>query len=179
MKKQIIAYAALLAVSLSACATNASDNAADVPEIHNETEQGETYENPLMVMVNGIVYCDTGRRSELLRCGMMDGEIASSVERSEEPSEDNQSNFGSGYSYQYGPEGTIEVLYEDEWRIFEQRDELIWYEGTAYQKSSLSPETLEWLAWYTSLTREEQLALSIVPEQLIQDDLQKDENSTD
>ena len=35
------------------------------------------------------------------RCGNMDGEITSTVDGTEIPTEDNQSNFGSGFGYQY------------------------------------------------------------------------------
>lgn len=98
-----------------------------------------------------------------MRCGVMDGEITSEVGRSEEPSEDNQSNFDTGFEYQYGLDGTIEVFYEDEWCIFERRDELVWYEGQVLSREVVSDETVEWLEWYNSLTREEQLAVSAVP----------------
>ena len=37
-----------------------------------------------------------------MRCSTMDGEITSTVDGTEIPTEDNQSNFGSGFGYQYG-----------------------------------------------------------------------------
>lgn len=169
MKKGILFFAALLPMAFSGCTAEPIDKAENTPEIQG-TEPEEISENTPMVMVDGILYCDTGRRSALARCGMMDGEISSSVDPSAEPTEDNQSNFGAGFGYQYGANGTIEVLFEDEWRIFEQRDELIWYEGNVYQKSTLSAETLEWLAWYDTLAREEQLAVTDIPEQLTPND---------
>lgn len=70
------------------------------------------------VMVDGVLYLDTGRVSDALRCGVMDGEITSTVDSSEVPTEDNQSNFGTGFGYQYGPEGTIEVYINEKWCIF-------------------------------------------------------------
>ncbi len=70
------------------------------------------------VMVDGVLYLDTGRVSDALRCGVMDGEITSTVDSSEVPTEDNQSNFGTGFGYQYGPEGTIEVCITEKWCIF-------------------------------------------------------------
>ena len=52
---------------------------------------------------------------------MMDGEITSTVESSEQPTEDNQSNFGVGYGYQIGvEEGTIEVYINEKWWVFEE-----------------------------------------------------------
>ncbi len=76
-----------------------------------------------MVMVDGQLYYDTGRRNnDVGRCGVMDGEITSSVEGWETPTEDNQSNFGSGYGWQWGStEGEIEVNIEDNWLVFEAR----------------------------------------------------------
>ena len=63
-----------------------------------------------MVRVNGRLYYDTGRESrETGRCGTMDGEITSTVDGTEIPMEDNQSNFGSGFGYQYGKDDTIEI----------------------------------------------------------------------
>lgn len=80
-----------------------------------------------MVMVNGELYLDTGYESTEPRCGMMDGTITSSVDGSEKPAKDDQSNFGKGYGYQYGTEGTVEICMDGIWRIFateEKRQEL-------------------------------------------------------
>jgi len=73
------------------------------------------------VMVNGIVYYDTGYKSSINdRCENMDGQITSECSGSEVPTEDNQSNFGKGYGYQYGSvEGTIEIqLTDGNWYVF-------------------------------------------------------------
>ena len=76
-----------------------------------------------MVMVDGSLYLDTGFTSDVARCGVMDGEITSTVDGSEKPTEDDQSNFGSGYGYQYGgTDGTIEVYMNDAWCIFATED---------------------------------------------------------
>ena len=74
-------------------------------------EEAEPWDRIPMVMVNGELYLDTGKESTVMaRCGMMDGEITSQVDGSKAPTIDNQSNFGTGYGYQYGPiEGTIEI----------------------------------------------------------------------
>jgi len=73
-----------------------------------------------MVMVNGELYMDTGHESTVeARCGVMDGEITSTVDGTEKPTEDNQSNFGTGYGYQYGShEGLIEIYMNDKWCVF-------------------------------------------------------------
>ncbi len=77
-----------------------------------------------MVRVNGKLYYDTGRESTISgRCGNMDGEITSTVDGTEIPTEDNQSNFGSGFGYQYGADDTIEIYMNEKWFVFEYREE--------------------------------------------------------
>ena len=72
-----------------------------------------------MVFVDGTLYCDIGEESTITaRCGMMDGEITSTVNQNEEPFENDQSNFGTGYGYQYGPNRTIEILIDGKWCVF-------------------------------------------------------------
>lgn len=70
---------------------------------------------------------DTGWRRESTvpgRCGNMDGEITSTVDGSQIPMEDNQSNFGSGFGYQYGAEdGIIEIYMNEKWFVSEYRGE--------------------------------------------------------
>ena len=85
-----------------------------------QTDSAETSDRIPMVMVNGELYLDTGKESTVMaRCGMMDGEITSQVDGSKAPTMDNQSNFGTGYGYQYGPiEGTIEIKMNGKWWIF-------------------------------------------------------------
>lgn len=77
-----------------------------------------------MVRVNSKLYYDTGRESTVNgRCGNMDGEITSTVDGTEIPTEDNQSNFGSGFGYQYGADDTIEIYMNEKWFVFEYRGE--------------------------------------------------------
>ncbi len=80
----------------------------------------ERWDRIPMVMIDGTLYLDTGSDSAADgRCGVMDGEITSTVEGSELPQEDDQSNFGVGYAYQYGAqEGTVELDLNGSWRIF-------------------------------------------------------------
>ena len=137
-------------------------------------ESGETVLNDRipMVMADGAMYYDTGRESTVTgRCGVMDGEITSAVERTEVPSENNQSNFGAGYGYQWGPEeGTLEVCIDGKWMVFKRRyadDSRVYYAGRWYNKSGLSEDTLCWLAWYNGLTGEEQASISSEPTDLL------------
>ena len=105
----------------------------------HKTDSAETWDRIPMVMVNGELYLDTGKESTVIaRCGMMDGEITSQVDGSKVPTIDNQSNFGTGYGYQYGAiEGTIEINMNGKWWIFateEVRQEIQFpSEGTAME----------------------------------------------
>ena len=125
-----------------------------------------------MVMADGAMYYDTGRESTVTgRCGVMDGEITSAVERTEVPSENNQSNFSAGYGYQWGlEEGTLEVCIDGKWMVFKRRyvdDSRVYFAGRWYDKSGLSEDTLRWLAWYNGLSEEEQACISAVPADLL------------
>lgn len=82
--------------------------------------EAETWDLIPMIMVNGTLYLDTGHESTIeARCGVMDGEITSQVDGSKQPTVDDQSNFGTGYGYQYGAtEGTIELFMNGKWWIF-------------------------------------------------------------
>lgn len=90
------------------------------PIVPVETVSPEKWDLIPMVMVDGILYLDTGLESTVqARCGMMDGNITSTVEGNEKPTVDGQSNFGTGYGYQYGAsEDTIEINIDGKWYIF-------------------------------------------------------------
>ena len=83
-------------------------------------KEAETWALIPMVMVKGTLYLDTGyERDAIERTDHFDGEITSQVDGSERPSVDDQSNFGTGYGYQYGKtEGTIELFMNGKWWIF-------------------------------------------------------------
>lgn len=89
----------------------------------NEEEREQWAMIP-MVMVDGKLYLDTGMESSVeARCGVMDGEITSSVDGTKKPTQDGESNFGTGYGYQYGPqEGTIEIFMNEKWWVFATED---------------------------------------------------------
>ena len=84
--------------------------------------------------LDGTLYLDTGHESTIeARCGVMDGEITSQVDGSKQPTVDDQSNFGTGYGYQYGAtEGTIEIFMNDKWWIFatEEAQQVIQFPAT-------------------------------------------------
>ena len=87
-------------------------------------EEQEQWDLIPMVMVDGKLYLDTGMESSVeARCGVMDGEITSSVDGTKKPTQDGESNFGTGYGYQYGPqEGTIEIFMNEKWWVFATED---------------------------------------------------------
>ncbi len=77
-------------------------------------------QNVLMIMVDNEYYYSEGKESEFgARCGVMDGEITSTVEQTKTPNKNNQSNFGKGYGYQY-IDKNIEVNMDGKWIVFEK-----------------------------------------------------------
>lgn len=94
----------------------------DLNSQQNQTanEESEKWDMIPMVMVDGKLYLATGYESTVeARCGVMDGEITSEVDGNEKPTKNNQSNFGTGFGYQYGSqEGTIEIYMNEKWWIF-------------------------------------------------------------
>lgn len=92
-------------------------------QLAKQEEADAMWDRIPMVRVNGKLYYDTGRESAVNgRCGNMDGEITSTVDGSEVPMEDDQSNFGSGFGYQYGADDTIEIYMNEKWFVFEYRE---------------------------------------------------------
>lgn len=123
MKRYISMFLSIICVlSLAACSQDPVDYNITCNDEMNETSEDETEQWDLipMVMVNGELYLDTGRESTIDgRCGVMDGKITSEVDRNKQPTEDNQSNFGTGYGWQYGShEGIIEIYMNDKWWVF-------------------------------------------------------------
>ena len=93
-------------------------------QLPKQEEADAMYDRIPMVRVDGKLYYDKGRESTISgRCGNMDGEITSTVDGTEMPTEDNQSNFGSGFGYQYGADDTIEIYMNEKWFVFEYREE--------------------------------------------------------
>ena len=80
------------------------------------------------VYIDGVLYGTTGT-SVTYRTddtpengGRVDGTVTSTVESWEYPAEDDQSNFGTGYAYRWGEDGTVEVFFS-KWVIFEAYDD--------------------------------------------------------
>lgn len=95
-------------------------------EIENIIDNLSLSDNPIvgenlapMVMIDGFVYVDIGEESTRTeREADFDGKIDSSVTQKQKPTKNNQSNFGTGYGYQYGPNGTVEIFKNDKWWVF-------------------------------------------------------------
>ena len=71
------------------------------------------------VRIDGVLYYDTGAVSDSkARCGTPDGVITTATDADALPTEDGQSNFGTGYGYQFTADGTVEVEIDGEYVIF-------------------------------------------------------------
>lgn len=95
-----------------------------VPENYGEAIKDPTelvWDRRPMVMLKGELYLDTGHEGDIDgRCGVMDGEISSTVDGSEIPTQDNQSNFGDGYEYQYVDRNSVDIYMNGKWIRFEK-----------------------------------------------------------
>lgn len=78
-----------------------------------------------MVMVNGMLYLDTGKHVPVeINDSAIIGEISSSVDQSEKPAKEGQTNFGSiGSKYAYYEENIV-VLINNKWVLFEKEDNI-------------------------------------------------------
>lgn len=92
-----------------------------------------------MVRVRGETYVSTGYVNSMVTCGTASGQIKSSVPSSQEPREDNQSNFGKGYDWQTWQEGYINVKIDDKWILFQNiaMDSNLIPEGVAHFKGKV------------------------------------------
>lgn len=71
------------------------------------------------VCINGVLYYDTGTVSDAeTRRAILDGVITDTTDEDALPTEDGQSNFGTGYGYQFAADGTVEVEIDGEYVIF-------------------------------------------------------------
>lgn len=107
-------------------------------------EEEVKYDLIPMVMVDGELYLDTGFTGTYIsNDDTYDREIISTVDGSERPSEDNQSNFGAGFKYRYGTtEGTIEILMNNECCIYateEVRQKIQFPESDTGAKDEVQP----------------------------------------
>ena len=132
MKKRMVTLilALLLALSLTGCGsrdtakdsenadigTQSADDASTLPDTAQDRPVTDA---PMMVMVDNTLYQSAGEVSTVEgRCGNMDGEITSQTANgTDAPTENGQSNFGTGYGYQRMGD-TLEVLIDGQWIVF-------------------------------------------------------------
>lgn len=136
-----------------------------------ETSQNLQWARIPMVMLDGKMYYDTGKESNIIpKYGVMDGEITSTVEGTKIPTKDNQSNFGAGYQYKYSSDNTIEINMNDKWYVFEYRSgdgSQIKFGDKWYNVADLSEETIKWVHWHSSLSEQEQRSVNYIPADLL------------
>lgn len=128
MKKTIGLLVLCMVLGLAGCGKSQDNEEAVSEKVsvqtekdHDAVQNGQTSDNgayPPCVMVDGVIYKDTGYVASMPGCGTMDGEIVSTVAGTELPSENDQSNFGRGYPYQRSSEGQIIVVMDGERIIF-------------------------------------------------------------
>ena len=111
-----IFYLILIMLSLVGCSSAPS-----------KEEEEVLWDAKPSVMIDGVLYGTSGRSGIYStdttpeNGGHVDGEITSTVESHEYPTEDNQSNFGSGFYYRHGENHVVEIFFDDsnKWIIFE------------------------------------------------------------
>ncbi len=102
--------------------------------------EAELYDLIPMVMIDGDLYLDTGKESDInARCGVMDGKITSTVDGHETPIQNNQSNFGKDFEYQYVGEDCIDIFMNEKWMRFKKENDT-W--GIKLIASNVSPTGL-------------------------------------
>lgn len=85
-----------------------------------KSDAGVKEEAPRYVMIKSKLYKDTGEINKNMTCGTMGGKILTTVDAKEMPKKDNESNFGIGYEYQIGTDGSITVDIDDKCLIFKE-----------------------------------------------------------
>lgn len=130
-------------------ATKSYDN-EEKPTTENEKVVGDY---PPCVMIDNTIYQDTGYASSMIGCGNMDGEIKSTVDGKQLPSENDQSNCGTGYQYQRCDENYVLVMIDDEKRIFRNID---------YKDSSIPKQVMNFTAKVEEIMENGTLTVSYI-----------------
>lgn len=92
-----------------------------------------------MIKVKDQVYISTDVVVDVLRCGVMDGEIDSTVDPGVLPEKNNQSNFGTGYGYQIRSANIVDVYIDGEWIMFTPADRQIYIDSEWEPEEEESP----------------------------------------
>ena len=129
MKKMlslVLAFTCLLGmVGCSQMQQDAVAGSTEAADIIVATDNVKWLVSP-SIMVDGTLYCETDFPCEGVSADTPpDGEITSEVPEYETPTQNNQSNFGTGFNYWYGAEdGTVELLRNDKWYLFATNEAL-------------------------------------------------------
>ena len=133
-KRTLAMLLALLALLLTGCGnaepktteaeigSQSTDDAAALPDT---TEQKPVADAPMMVMVDNTLYQSTSQTPN----------------GTDAPTENGQSNFGTGYGYQR-IDDHIEVLIDNQWIVFEQDatvPRMVMVDGKLYQETGNLP----------------------------------------
>lgn len=127
MKRFLFLSMAIVAVLSVACAKaganetiNADKQSASARARESASGHKERAEHnyPPMVKVAGVVYVDTGYENAMATCGTTDGEIKTAVDGRKMPASDDESNFGTGYGYQFWEKGYMNVRRNNRWILF-------------------------------------------------------------
>lgn len=97
-------------------------NDETTPHITGNTTHNEETKQLLLMVDDALYYCIGLPSDEVAKCGVMDGEIETSVDEDEIPTQNNQSNFGTGYGWQRTRHNEVEVYMpyngEKQWMRF-------------------------------------------------------------
>lgn len=132
-KQKMAAYVVLLVTLLAATGCNKENTEGTISDdvvaesVTDEKPVGELPETPNTmipaVMVDDMLYFDTGYISCMMRCGVLDEMITSTVSKTQLPEKNGEANFDGAEGFQYGAdEGTIEVYMNNEWRVFAKEE---------------------------------------------------------
>ena len=117
-KWSILLIIAVLALTI-ALVSIISNDPAPIPEKDEPDSPAVSEVLPEMVQIDGVLYQTTGQESAITgRCGNMDGEITAAVDHTQRPTEDNTSNFGTGYGYQFCGDH-VELKIDGKWIVFD------------------------------------------------------------
>ena len=103
-------------------------------ELEQEEASGAACDFLKMIKVRDQVYISTNTSVNILRCGVMDGEIDSMVAPGVLPEKNNQSNFGTGFGYQIRSADIVDVYMNGEWIMFTPADRQIYIDMEGEQK---------------------------------------------
>ena len=105
----------LLLISITACSGEKNITTAELNTPVQEPKK--------MIFLDGELYIETGKEGDQNRlCGTPDGIISTTVSINNTPTQENQSNFGTGFGYQRTCDCEIDVLIDGKWQVFQTKE---------------------------------------------------------